>query len=342
MAITALPTPPSRATPSTFSTLADAFLGALPTFATEANAQAAALELNDTTDASTTSNAVGLGAKTFTVTAGKSFQPGMWLVIADTAAPSTNQMFGSVTSYSGTTLVMNITLVAGSGTKTAWTISFSAPRGATGADGANAWTRTTGTFTATPASTSTLTMTTDMTASIKAGMSLKYVSAEHGAYYGRVSAIAANLLTVNGPAMDHDITELYYGGGTLRQVVVILPGLYEATHSHTKIAAILLSQLVWELPTSYCVYFKVYSVVHDSGTTPGTVSVEINAADVCTTAGGLSVAANATWYSTVVDIAPAAYDVNPGEVIEISAVVGITGTVGNASDLTVEMIFLTP
>jgi hypothetical protein len=38
--ITALPTPPSRADSTTFSSRADAFLGALPTFATEANALA--------------------------------------------------------------------------------------------------------------------------------------------------------------------------------------------------------------------------------------------------------------------------------------------------------------
>lgn len=43
--ITPLPTPPSRSqSPSTFSTDADAFLGALPTFRTEANAQAAYLD----------------------------------------------------------------------------------------------------------------------------------------------------------------------------------------------------------------------------------------------------------------------------------------------------------
>lgn len=129
MAITPLPTPPSRSAPSTFSTLADAFLGALPTFVTEANAQAAALELNDTTDASASSATIGTGAKTFVVTAGKSFQPGMSLMIADAAAPSTNWMHGQVTSYSGTTLVMNITAIGGSGTKTAWIITFSAPTG---------------------------------------------------------------------------------------------------------------------------------------------------------------------------------------------------------------------
>lgn len=38
MPITALPTPPSRDDPTNFATRADAFLGALPTFATEANA----------------------------------------------------------------------------------------------------------------------------------------------------------------------------------------------------------------------------------------------------------------------------------------------------------------
>lgn len=40
MAITALPTPPSRSDPVNFSTRADAFLGALPAFGTEANALA--------------------------------------------------------------------------------------------------------------------------------------------------------------------------------------------------------------------------------------------------------------------------------------------------------------
>lgn len=37
MAITPLPTPPTRSDPATFAARGDAFLGALPTFATEAN-----------------------------------------------------------------------------------------------------------------------------------------------------------------------------------------------------------------------------------------------------------------------------------------------------------------
>lgn len=133
--ITALPTPPARTmTSEAFVTAADNFMGALPTFATQTNAvaseintMAAAMSLNATTDTSATSNTIGTGAKTFTVTAGKSFVPGMWLTIVDTAAPTTNGMFAQVASYSTTSLVVNVTGTMGSGTKTAWTIAQSAP-----------------------------------------------------------------------------------------------------------------------------------------------------------------------------------------------------------------------
>ena len=46
MSITALPTPPSRSDPANFATRADAFLAALPTFATEANALADAVNVD--------------------------------------------------------------------------------------------------------------------------------------------------------------------------------------------------------------------------------------------------------------------------------------------------------
>lgn len=127
MAITPFTNIPQTSDPTNFAPRADDFLAVqLPRFVTEANAQASALTLNATTDTSATSNSIGLGAKTFTVTAGKSFQPGMYLVIADTAAPSTNSMGVQVTSYSGTSLVTNCVSFTGSGTKTAWVISQSA------------------------------------------------------------------------------------------------------------------------------------------------------------------------------------------------------------------------
>ena len=126
MAITPLPAAPSRSSPSDFSTKADAFIAALATFVTETNAVAAAMDLNDTTAASTSSVAIGTGAKSFTVDSSKSYQVGMSVKIA---FDSTNWMFGEVTSYNPTTgaLVVNVTLVSGSGTKTSWTVTLSGP-----------------------------------------------------------------------------------------------------------------------------------------------------------------------------------------------------------------------
>ena len=127
-AITPLPDAPSRAEPASFSTKADAFLGALPTFAEECNDVAEAMDLNDTASTSTTSVVIGKGAKSLTVDVSKSYVPGMTIKIARTADPD-NWMNGEVTTYNSGTgaLVFNATYYQGSGIYTDWTISFSAP-----------------------------------------------------------------------------------------------------------------------------------------------------------------------------------------------------------------------
>lgn len=121
--------PARTQTPDTFNANADGIFPQMNTFAAQANALATAMNLNSTTDTSASSVAIGTGAKSFTVSTGKSFQPGMFLMIADTAAPTTNYMQGQVTSYNSGSgaLVMSIGSILGSGTKSAWTISQSAP-----------------------------------------------------------------------------------------------------------------------------------------------------------------------------------------------------------------------
>ena len=81
------------------------------------------------TGTSATSLAIGVGSKTLTVETNKGFVVGMSVKIADSSAPQTNWMHGDITSYTAATgvLVVNVTLINGSGTKTAWTISLSAP-----------------------------------------------------------------------------------------------------------------------------------------------------------------------------------------------------------------------
>ncbi|MFN9954507.1 MAG: hypothetical protein ACK55I_15540, partial [bacterium] len=64
---------------------------------------------------STTSNTIGNGSKTFTVAANLSYIPLQEvLVVFD----SSNHMHGTVTSYSGTTLIVDIKNHTGSGTYT--------------------------------------------------------------------------------------------------------------------------------------------------------------------------------------------------------------------------------
>lgn len=127
MTIAALPPITYPVNKSIFESQMDAFIPALSTFGNEANALAAAMNLNATTDTSASSVLIGSGTKVFTVSAGKSYYAGQWLTISNTPAP-TNQMIGNVTSYSGTTLTVAVPAngVFGSGTLAAWTIALTA------------------------------------------------------------------------------------------------------------------------------------------------------------------------------------------------------------------------
>jgi len=69
-------------------------------------------------DASTTSNTIAKGEKTFTVSSGKAYTVGEPILLYD----SNNSLYGTVKSYSGTTLVVTVTDLTGSGTVSSWTI----------------------------------------------------------------------------------------------------------------------------------------------------------------------------------------------------------------------------
>jgi len=242
-----------------------------------------------------------------------------------------------LTNASGT--VTNLTLVTPTlGTPSSGTLTNCTglpTSGVTGIQGQ--WTQTTGTFTATPASTSTITMTTDLTATVLAGMGLKYVIGGV-TYYGQVSAIAANLLTVRGAALGGDVTALYYGGGVVSQLSYDATVNVDCTANTTALKTGTVYTLKWQKPKSYLVFYQAYQTTHDSGT-HGKVTIKINGTEVNTSAGGLVIAANATWYSTVVDIATAAYDINPGE----DLIIYVTeGTTVDGAGLAVGAIILTP
>lgn len=192
-------------------------------------------------------------------------------------------------------------------------------------------------YTSAPASTSTLTFGTDVTSFVLTGMGLRYTIGGV-VYYGRASTITSILLTVNGAPLSGAVTNLQVGGD-ITQLVLPVNGLYEDASSTTLLLTDNKTPLIWKKEKAYAVAYQVWSRIHDSGGTHGQASVRINDVELNTTAGGLTIAADATWYSTIVDIATAAYDINPGETIEVTAV---KGTTGDAQDLCVTLILVTP
>lgn len=119
---------PSRDRPATFSSDGDTHLSELQAFVDGANALEQSLQLVATTGTSTTSTAIGAGSKSITTQTGKAWVAGSWLYIVS-AASVANYMQGQVTSYdSGTgALVVDVTVIGGSGTLASWVIGLAVP-----------------------------------------------------------------------------------------------------------------------------------------------------------------------------------------------------------------------
>ena len=90
------------------------------------NAALAVLGGATTNSTSLTSLAIATGSKSLTlVESGKAYIIGQYVIIASTASPA-NSMAGQITSFSGTSLVVNVTTINGSGTIASWSISVTA------------------------------------------------------------------------------------------------------------------------------------------------------------------------------------------------------------------------
>jgi hypothetical protein len=99
------------------------------------SAIAAADSANKLFGTSITSVTISLGGKTFITQASKYFNVGKFVMVRANADPVNQWMWGQVTSYSGTSLVINALTSGGSGTFADWIIDVSGSRGAIGPQG---------------------------------------------------------------------------------------------------------------------------------------------------------------------------------------------------------------
>lgn len=110
MAITALPTPPSRQDPANFADRADEFLGALPLFVTEANTLATdvnTLAGNAATSAINAANQVTLAANQVTLATTQAGNAATSATSASSFATMAASYAGAIAWVSGTTYAIN-------------------------------------------------------------------------------------------------------------------------------------------------------------------------------------------------------------------------------------------
>lgn len=206
-----------------------------------------------------------------------------------------------------------------------------------GLEGYNSrWRLETGTFTATPASTSTLTMTVDRSAVIPPGTPLKYIIGGV-AYYGIVTEITANLLTIAGAPLSGTVTALFLGDSEMvGQIDYLIPGVFDASASSTLIQTLQKSYSVWRGRPAYLVRISHKAVTADSGTAPN-VTATIAGNVVGTDNSNTGKAVSTSLVSTVVGINTSNYRAKAGDVIELKTTQGGTG---NATYLTVLLTFV--
>jgi len=215
------------------------------------------------------------------------------------------------------------------------------------AGGTSKWTDLVGStdFATTAVSTSTVTMVTDQTATIKVGMALKF-TLSGTTYYAICTAITSSLLTIAGPPLTTTasaLTALSYGLIPPYVERIQIPGYWAATAD----TAMLVNQIgvpyVWRGSKSYLVQIGAYTRTTDSGTNKPRLNARIGSTttDYVSTSNsnaGIETTASSTWYRTVVDISSAKYSVNYGDVVELKT--AAEGGNDDASDLDVELVFV--
>lgn len=195
-----------------------------------------------------------------------------------------------------------------------------------------------GNYTATPASISTITTTSDLTSVIRSGMGMKY-QIEGVYYYGIVTAVTSNLVTIAGAPLSGSITALYVCEPSRTiHADFFVNGVFNSAARSDLLAFIMKTKFRWSVSDARLVQISHTCNADDSGGTQPAVNLIINGNPVCTANANAGLRTLSTaWVTTGVDINPANYAISIGDSVEIAADIG---GIGNAECLTVTAVFI--
>jgi len=205
--------------------------------------------------------------------------------------------------------------------------------------GSSRWTASPA-FTATPPSTSTITVTGNQTSIFVAGTPLKYTIGGT-VYYGIVTSSAyssATTVTIAGAQLSGDITALSYGTPEMVYTETFAdPGFFADATDTTLLLNDLGIRYRWLHSTGYLVKFSANQTVEDTGTENRVnVSTTTGLVSTSNSTAGLDLTSTvANWVNTVVDISTTNYVLNFNDSIELK--VTKVGN-GDSMNLTVQII----
>jgi len=196
-------------------------------------------------------------------------------------------------------------------------------------------------FTATPASTATLTMTSDLTATINAGAGLKYIIGGT-AYYGVCTSITSNLLTIAGAPLSGDVTALNWTHIPVIEEEFYFKDLYFADSSDTTLIKNDFAFPVswtWEKNPAFLVAYHQSTKNDDStATTQPTIMPTIAGNNVLSSAITIPDGAE---NNSGVTINPTYYRINRGDILELSVTAASGGTPShNSYSLLTRFLFI--
>jgi hypothetical protein len=200
-----------------------------------------------------------------------------------------------------------------------------------------AWSQMTG-FTATPANSYTIAMTTDWTSSIVPGMCLKY-NIGGTFYYGVVTSIISTAIVIAGAPLTGSIIALYYADAIRSiQVDFFISGTFADAPNDTLLETDMYTAYKWNLPAARLVQIQERVSIDDSGATQPKVNISVGGNKVCTSNSSNGLVASESWVTSVVDINTTNYVVTKGSVIEITT--DASGTNKDAKHLTMSAVFV--